>query len=51
VFTFAVFEWNLWYLIQGMIGGTIAAALIGFMVPKTLSRRMTETLGGREPAY
>jgi hypothetical protein len=48
VFSFAVFEWNPSAIIQGITGGIIAAGLIGLMVPKTLSRRMTDTLGGRE---
>jgi hypothetical protein len=48
VFSFAVFEWNLTMVLQGIAGGVIAALLIGLMVPAVLSRRMTEVLGGRE---
>ncbi len=48
VFSFAVFEWNQAAIIHGMTGGVIAAALIALMVPKRLSRGMTDQLGGRQ---
>ncbi len=48
VFSFAVFEWNPAAILQGVAGGVIAAGLIALMAPKTLSRRMTAVLGGRE---
>ncbi len=47
VFSFAVFEWNITAILQGAAGGVIAAALIALMVPRTLSKRMTELLDGR----
>ncbi len=48
VLAFALFELNPVAIGQGIVGGIIAAALIGLMVPKTLSRRMTATLTGPE---
>ena len=43
---------NVTAILQGITGGVIAAGLIGLMVPRTLSRRMSVTLGGPdfEPA-
>ncbi len=46
ILAFAVFEMDFVKIGQGAIGGLIAAALIGFMVPKMLSKRMTATLSG-----
>jgi hypothetical protein len=46
VLAFALFEHDYPALLQGAAGGLVAASLIGLMVPKTLSRRMTETLTG-----
>ncbi len=46
VLAFALFESNPTAIIQGITGGVIAAALIGLMVPRTLSRQMSVTLGG-----
>ena len=48
ILAFAVFEIDYVKIGQGAIGGLIAAALIGFMVPKMLSKRMTATLSGPE---
>ncbi len=48
ILAFAVFEIDFIKIGQGAIGGLIAAALIGFMVPKMLSKRMTATLSGPE---
>lgn len=48
ILAFAVFEIDFVKIGQGAIGGLIAAALIGFMVPKMLSKRMTATLSGPE---
>ncbi len=48
ILAFAVFEWNPTAILQGLAGGVFAAMLIGLMVPKMLSRRMTEALGGRD---
>lgn len=48
VLAFALFELNPAAIGQGIVGGIIAAALIGLMVPKALSRRMTATLTGPE---
>ncbi len=46
VLSFALFEMDLQKIGQGMVGGVIAAALIGLMVPRMLSRRMSATLSG-----
>lgn len=46
ILAFSLFEHNVFAVVQGVVGGAIAAILIGLMVPKTLSRRMTATLGG-----
>ncbi len=46
VLAFALFETNFTAILQGIVGGVIAAALIGLMVPATLSSRMTATLTG-----
>ena len=46
ILAFSLFEHNVFAVVQGIVGGAIAAILIGLMVPKTLSRRMTATLGG-----
>jgi hypothetical protein len=43
---FALFENDLTKVLQGTSGGVVAAALIALMVPRALSRRMTETLTG-----
>lgn len=48
ILAFAVFEVDWARILQGAVGGLIAAALIGFMVPKTLSKRMTSTLSGSD---
>jgi hypothetical protein len=48
ILAFALFEQNTTAILQGIAGGIVAAALIAFMVPKTLSRRMTATLTGPE---
>ncbi len=37
VLALAVYELKVLQIVQGFIGGVIAALLIGFMVPKTLS--------------
>jgi hypothetical protein len=52
ILAFALYEHNVTAILQGITGGVIAAGLIGLMVPKTLSRRMSVTLGGPdfEPA-
>jgi len=46
ILAFALFETNPTAIVQGIIGGIIAAVLIMLMVPRTLSRRMTATLTG-----
>ena len=46
ILAFALFELNGTAILQGITGGVIAAGLIGLMVPKMLSRRMSVTLGG-----
>ena len=46
VLAFALFEANATAILQGAAGGLLAAMLIGLMVPRTLSRRLTETLTG-----
>jgi len=46
IVAFALFEHNVVAVLQGVVGGIVAAALIGLMVPKTLSRRMSATLTG-----
>ena len=46
ILAFALFETDITKILQGVLGGVIAAALIGFMVPKTLSKRLTATLTG-----
>ena len=48
ILAFALFEHNIWAILQGTAGGIFAATLIGLMVPKMLSRRMTATLNGPE---
>jgi len=48
VLAFALFEQDMNAILQGIAGGIVAALLIGLMVPKTLSRRMTATLSGPE---
>jgi len=48
ILAFALFEQNLPAILQGIAGGVVAALLIGLMVPKTLSKRMTATLSGPE---
>jgi hypothetical protein len=48
ILAFALFENNVTAILQGIAGGIIAALLIGLMVPRTLSRRMTATLTGPE---
>ncbi len=45
---FALFEHNVPAILQGIAGGVVAALLIGVMVPRSLSRRMTATLSGPE---
>jgi len=46
ILAFTLFETNPTAIVQGIIGGIIAAVLIMLMVPRTLSRRMTATLTG-----
>jgi len=46
ILAFALFEQDVSAILQGIAGGIVAALLIGLMVPKTLSRRLTETLAG-----
>jgi hypothetical protein len=46
VLAFAVFEMAPAIIAQGVAGGVVAACLIGLMVPRTLSKRMTATLEG-----
>ncbi len=46
ILAFALFEMDATKICQGVLGGVIAAALIGLMVPKTLSKRLTATLSG-----
>jgi len=46
ILAFALFELNGTAILQGITGGVIAAGLIGLMVPRMLSRRMSVTLGG-----
>ncbi|MGB6065832.1 MAG: hypothetical protein WBG50_13590 [Desulfomonilaceae bacterium] len=46
ILAFALFESNVTAILQGITGGVIAAALIGLMVPRTLSKQMSVTLGG-----
>ncbi len=46
ILAFALFELDTTKICQGVFGGIIAAALIGLMVPKTLSKRLTATLSG-----
>jgi hypothetical protein len=48
ILAFALFELNGAAIAQGVAGGIVAAVLIGAMVPKTLSARMTSTLSGPE---
>lgn len=48
ILAFAVFEMDAFKILQGAVGGLIAAALIGLMVPRSLSARMTATLSGPE---
>lgn len=48
ILAFALYEMNSTAILQGVAGGIVAAALIGLMVPRTLSRRMTATLAGPE---
>jgi hypothetical protein len=48
ILAFALFENNMTAILQGIAGGITAALLIGLMVPRTLSRRMTATLSGPE---
>jgi hypothetical protein len=48
ILAFALFETNPSAIIQGIVGGMIAAILIGVMVPRVLSRRLTATLSGPE---
>lgn len=48
ILAFALFEQNTSAILQGIAGGVVAALLIGLMVPRTLSRRMTATLSGPE---
>lgn len=48
VLAFALFEQDLSAILQGIAGGIVAALLIGLMVPRTLSRRLTEVLSGPE---
>ncbi|MBI5571596.1 MAG: hypothetical protein HY914_16765 [Desulfomonile tiedjei] len=48
ILAFALFETNATAILQGVAGGIVAAMLIGLMVPRTLSRRMTATLSGPE---
>ncbi|MDR3604867.1 MAG: hypothetical protein ACLPVO_02375 [Desulfomonilaceae bacterium] len=46
ILAFALFEMDATKICQGVLGGVIAAALIGLMVPKTLSKRLSATLTG-----
>lgn len=46
ILAFALFEVNGAAILQGIVGGIVAAILIMLMVPRTLSRRMTATLTG-----
>jgi hypothetical protein len=46
ILAFALFEQNVSAIVQGVAGGIVAALLIGLMVPRALSRRLTETLTG-----
>jgi hypothetical protein len=46
ILAFALFETEVPKILQGALGGVIAAALIGLMAPKTLSKRLTATLTG-----
>ncbi len=46
ILAFALFELEPTKILQGAFGGIIAAALIGLMVPKMLSKRLTATLSG-----
>ncbi|MFH0960598.1 MAG: hypothetical protein V1897_18070, partial [Pseudomonadota bacterium] len=46
ILAFALFELEPTKILQGALGGIIAAALIGLMVPRMLSRRLTATLSG-----
>ncbi len=46
ILAFALFETDVPKILQGALGGVIAAALIGLMAPKTLSKRLTATLTG-----
>lgn len=48
VLAFALFEQNVFAILQGIAGGIVAALLIGLMVPRTLSRRLTEVLSGAQ---
>ena len=48
ILAFALFEQNIPAILQGIAGGVVAALLIGVMVPRTLSKRMTATLSGPE---
>ncbi|MEW6531754.1 MAG: hypothetical protein AB1473_13030 [Thermodesulfobacteriota bacterium] len=48
ILAFALFETNPSAIVQGIVGGMIAAILIGVMVPRFLSRRLTATLSGPE---
>ncbi len=49
ILAFALFELDTTKICQGVLGGIIAAALIGLMAPKTLSKRLTATLSGPTP--
>ncbi len=46
VLAFALFERDVTAILQGAAGGVVAAMLIGLMIPRTLSRRLTATLSG-----
>ncbi|MCL5123782.1 MAG: hypothetical protein M1511_04635 [Deltaproteobacteria bacterium] len=46
ILAFALFETEITKILQGILGGIIAAFLIGVMVPKVLSKRLTATLSG-----
>ncbi|MGC8657493.1 MAG: hypothetical protein ACP5U1_00295 [Desulfomonilaceae bacterium] len=46
ILAFALFETEITKILQGVLGGVIAAFLIGVMVPKALSKRLTATLSG-----
>ncbi|MCX5861358.1 MAG: hypothetical protein WCG29_08245 [Desulfomonile sp.] len=48
ILAFALFEHDLGAILQGTAGGILAALLIGVMVPRVLSLRMTATLTGPE---